>query len=378
MKIRNTRIFTLLIFITFLSCTDESTGPQTLFSVSGYVYYSGLPAENVTVSIDGKYNYTVKTGSDGHFNISGVNSGEHQLNIRSVLQTMYKSADDTTGFTEKTIDISVYENLVLNNLKLPKAVKLFEAKDITESSASISWSPTDDADFREYKLYRHSTSGLDETTGTLAHVSTSLLDTLFIDEDLNPNEKYFYRVFVMNEYGRIGGSNIIHFQTSNVQLIQNSGFEELSVDVPKYWELVPNTFGNPNNYIQIETSEVFEGNNSLKFHHAEESGCWEMWISQDLDKNFLIAGAAYRLSFAFKADFTGQVGFDLIIRNPDVDQWNTVLMNIESVNEWFEHSYEFGLPDDIGNNGLKVSFHFCIQGVKNWWFDNIQIVKSDF
>lgn len=364
----------ILICSMLISCEKDSTNPQLAFTVSGYVYYLEVPIENVTISIDEK---SINTNSDGFFKITGVSSGDHELKMRKNFNNLLKSGENTSGFIEKTINISVYEDIELSYLKLPKAVYLYEAMDITESSAKISWSPTDAEDFREYKLYRHSTSGLDETTGTLVHISTSLTDTSFVDNQLNPFQFYYYRVYVMNEYGRIGGSNIIQIQTENVQLIRNGGFEEISGDEPTDWTLFPNSFGNPENYILIDNTDAFEGNNSLKFHHAEENGCWEMWISQVLDKSFLNGGDTYRLRLGFKSDFVGQIGFNLILRNPTIDLWLNVPINIDQEGQWAEISYEFGLPNDIGNNDVKMDIHFCIEGVNSWWLDNVKLERTE-
>lgn len=359
-----------------ISCEKYSINHQESFTVSGYVYYLNEPVENVTISIDEQFNWNANTNSEGFFKITGVSSGDHKLNMRKSINNILNSSGDTSGFTEKTLDISVYEDVNLSYLKLPKAVYLYEAMDISELSAKIFWSPTDDEGFREYKLFRHSTSGLDETTGTLMHVSTSLTDTSFVDNQLNPFQNYHYRVYVMNEYGRIGGSNIIQIQTKNVQLIRNSGFEEISEEEPIYWTLVRNP-GNPDNSIIIDSTDAIEGNNSLKFHHAEESGCWEMWITQDLNKSFLIGGATYKLSLGFKADFVGQTGFNLILRNSTIDLWLNVPIKIDEEGEWSMIFYEFGLPDTIGNNDVKMTIHFCNQGVKSWWLDNIKLEKSE-
>ncbi|MBC8180638.1 hypothetical protein H8E88_05885 [candidate division KSB1 bacterium] len=366
----------ILICSMLISCEKYSINHQESFTVSGYVYYLNEPVENVTISIDEQFNWNANTNSEGFFKITGVSSGDHKLNMRKSINNILNSSGDTSGFTEKTLDISVYEDVNLSYLKLPKAVYLYEAMDISELSAKIFWSPTDDEGFREYKLFRHSTSGLDETTGTLMHVSTSLTDTSFVDNQLNPFQNYHYRVYVMNEYGRIGGSNIIQIQTKNVQLIRNSGFEEISEEEPIYWTLVRNP-GNPDNSIIIDSTDAIEGNNSLKFHHAEESGCWEMWITQDLNKSFLIGGATYKLSLGFKADFVGQTGFNLILRNSTIDLWLNVPIKIDEEGEWSMIFYEFGLPDTIGNNDVKMTIHFCNQGVKSWWLDNIKLEKSE-
>ena len=364
---------TILIGSIFFSCANEDA---TIFTVSGYVYYLGEPIADVAVSIDDQYNWTVRTDADGFFNISSVSSGEHQLNMKKTLVGPQNTANDISSFTERTMNISVQEDLELNYLKLPKAVLLHEPTDITESRAFISWSPTDDEEFREYKLYRHHSSGLDETTGTLVHVSTFLSDTSFSDEQLNSFQNYFYRVYVMNEYGRIGGSNIVTLQTLNSQLISNGGFEEMSGEVPLDWQLIPNS-GDPENYIQIDSNNAIEGNNSLKFHHAGSTGCWEMWISQDLDRLFLVEGAVYRLVLNYQGNFEGNESISLVLRNPTIDLWLYIPIEFNTIGEWHELSYEFGLPDDIGNNDINMDIHFCIQGVKSWWIDDLTLDRVE-
>ena len=79
--------FYLLVFIgcLSLSCEKESTSPQSAFTVSGYVYYMNKPVENVTVSIDQKYNWTINTNSTGFFRISGVSSGDHEVKMKKTL-----------------------------------------------------------------------------------------------------------------------------------------------------------------------------------------------------------------------------------------------------------------------------------------------------
>ena len=90
------------------------------------------------------------------------------------------------NFVENTSNLTVTEDTKIDSLFLPKSVIMHQVEDITDESVNLSWSPTDASDFREYKIYRHITSGLDETTGLLIHVSTSINDTVFNHENLDP------------------------------------------------------------------------------------------------------------------------------------------------------------------------------------------------
>ena len=64
---------------------------------------------------------------------------------------------------------------------------------------------------------------MDESTGTLLNIVTDINDTILTVNEgdfwwggstLTPNTTYYFRVFVMNSYGRISGSNIRGVTTS--------------------------------------------------------------------------------------------------------------------------------------------------------------------
>lgn len=50
--------------------------------------------------------------------------------------------------------------------------------DSTTNIATLKWNKSTAEDFCEYKLYSHTTSGLDETTGELEHVTIDIKDTI--------------------------------------------------------------------------------------------------------------------------------------------------------------------------------------------------------
>ena len=47
----------------------------------------------------------------------------------------------------------------IDALLLPKALLMYHPDSVSENSAKLTWSPTDANDFREYKIYKHTTSG---------------------------------------------------------------------------------------------------------------------------------------------------------------------------------------------------------------------------
>jgi hypothetical protein len=227
MKININFYFILLIIISLLSCKDKYDGPY--YKVSGIVYQNGLPINNVSVDIGG-----IKTNTDikGSFEIAGLPEGGHILNI--LKKNGNKKGADTVAFVERSFKINLPEDTLLEYLKLPEPVLIKLISRTSKEGATIGWTQTDIEDFREYKLFRHSTSGLDATTGDLIQVSTTANDTTFTDTFELGSEGYFYRVYVMNDFGRLGGSNIISVSTRDEEIIS------------KYTIQLTNSIGIPN------------------------------------------------------------------------------------------------------------------------------------
>lgn len=364
--------FLLIILFVCIACSSDDSGGN--FTISGFVTYDDVAADQVEVSVDDKFNLTTTTNSDGYFQITGVSQGEHILTASKTIN----GNDESSTFSEKSYTLSINEDTELNELRLPKAVELFSVNSIDITQAEISWSLTDDPEFREYKLYRHNSSGLDETTGSLIHVSTEVDDTEFIDEDLNPFQTYYYRIYVLDDFGRIGGSNIVNFTTDNVELIKNGGFEDVQPGGdPEIWTLVQNNMNEPGNSIEISSIDPYEGANSLKFHHDSDVGCWEQWIYQAVENELYTAGATYRMTLAYKGNFTEDVFMSLFLRNSTIDIWFPIDMSFEDNGSWQELAFEFTMPDNIGNNAISTNFHFCFQGIKDWWLDDINIIRID-
>ncbi len=218
----------ILPFLISLSCNEQTTEPEGNFTVSGKVVYNNSIMPNAQVSLDKKANYSAVTDSEGKFTIENVPKGNYEL-------TISKNLEDGS-FTEINQQIAVTGDLAFSELLLPKGVYLYPLQNVTSSSIEIFWSPTDAIDFREYKIYRHTTPGLDETTGTLVYVATSITDTSFSDTELFESTNYYYRVYVMNDYGRLGGSNIVSTKTLFKNLIKNGDFELFnSANVPTDW-----------------------------------------------------------------------------------------------------------------------------------------------
>jgi hypothetical protein len=203
-----------LIIAIFYSCNkeDEYSGS---FDINGKVKYdNGISANNSQIYLNNEFKTT--TNSEGDFAINEVNAGKYTLKATS--------SDSSNGYSEVIVEIDLKDDdLNLGSLLLPVPVKLLEPTDVTSHSIKLIWNKCNASDFREYKIYIHNSSALDENTGTLLHITTSVNDTILsVNEGdfwwggstLTPNTTYYFRVFVVNSYGRMSGSNIIKVKTS--------------------------------------------------------------------------------------------------------------------------------------------------------------------
>ncbi len=219
-KIEFLKLYLLVFILTLLTvqCSKDQSIDTESFKVSGYIRSSGIPVVNANISLDSTNNFLTVTNSDGYFEINNVPLGNFDLRV-------INNKEDGS-FSEYHSKISVKNDTIISNLKLPIPIKLFDITKVESTSLKLIWNKTNATDFREYKLYRHLNSGLDESTGVLVHVSTSNNDTTFEDNEVSPNTKYFYRIYVMNDYGRLGGSNIVNSTTNVYNYIINGDFED--------------------------------------------------------------------------------------------------------------------------------------------------------
>ena len=355
--------FTLLLIIT---CSNELIESNKFYKISGNVYQKGIPAPNVTVAVDNKLNWTTQTNNDGYFEISDVTEGNHVLKSSFV--------QENGSFIEKSNEITVNNDIYLDALRLPNALILSVPSEITSSSMTLEWTKSDAVDFREYKLYRHNTSGLDETTGTLVHVATSVNDTIFVDDQLSPFEEYFYRVYVMNDFGRLGGSNIVSDTTEQINLIWNGDFE-LNDDLLTWWD---NTEG----YVQYTEQFSASGEHSLymKSDSMYDGGQWVSiaTLSKDISKTSfpLESGRMYKLSGWIKTK--GKVGPSPVgwpyggghIRL-ELGNGNSYFLHSADTTDWVYLEQTFVTPENFnGWISLGTSSEYT-------WFDNIRLGVSD-
>jgi len=361
MSTKRCLIFIVAFIIITLSCNKNTTGTSNKYTVSGTVYYNNSPISKATVSIDKKANFSIQTDDSGNFTISNVPEGEHSLTVNKIF--------NNGSFVENSSNIIVNSDLNLNSLMLPKAVILNPPANITDESMTLSWTMSEANDFREYKLYRHITSGLDETTGTLVHVSTAINDTVFTDQNLDPLTTYFYRVFIMNEFGRLGGSNIVSDTTKNKNYIWNGNFEKQE-NLLNWWN------GYSYGYANYTDSIKIIGNYSL-YMVADTIRPSNPYLLANLSRyNFpeLVPNKYYKISFWVKTDgIASEYGGDF---------WGTRTEKAGILS--YDHFGVLGIPENTNWTYLEKIFYISDQNVNTFslyirscskyaWFDDLRL-----
>ncbi|MFA6455540.1 MAG: carboxypeptidase-like regulatory domain-containing protein [Bacteroidota bacterium] len=292
--------------VLFYSCTQEQateaiSGAST---VRGTVTVDGSIIAGATVWIDSVLNWSAVTDADGKFLIKNVTTGTHSFNIEKSLENGKAVSQSTTiAVAEGDNDLGPIK------LPLPSAMYPINPSAITIASVSLSWSKTIDEEFREYKIYRKEDPGLDETTGKLIFVSTSKNDTTFVDKDVITGGTYYYRVFILSSFGKLGGSNLVNATLPAINHILNPSFEN-SADglLPDNWELLGTE--TEKDVVRINSEEKVEGKNSVKIHWTDTSyvphipGDLDQYIRQTTD---FIVGRKYMFSYWSKVD-SGGVG----------------------------------------------------------------------
>ena len=247
-------VTTTLLILALIGCKEKPSELSGAYTVSGCVYYQGDIVPSASIVLDSRSDLATLSNSTGRFALTNVPGGTHTLDIEKT------NADGS--FLAKSSQISVENDIDLQSLLLPRAVTLSIPQTATASSVLLAWSSTDASDFREYKLYRHTTSGLDEHSGTLVHVSTAIDDTSFVDTLVSPLTRYYYRTYVLNDYGHLGGSNIVSVVTPNLNLVPDGGFED-STALSSNW-IITNMTG-LNAQVSITRTEAYSGLSSLHF-----------------------------------------------------------------------------------------------------------------
>jgi len=363
-----TTIQFMLVILLLTGCSEQGTNPDKTYNISGYISQNGISASGVTVSLDDKINWTDQTDIDGYFRIEGVTEGDHLLKSSQTLMD--------GNFVEKSYELAVYDDILLESLRLPNAIELIDPTLITHHSIQIVWTSSDAEDFREYKLYRHSSSGLDENTGTLVHVSTIANDTTFTDAELSAFQTYYYRLYVMNEFGRLGGSNLISATTEQYELIWNGDFEA-DDNLLTWWD---HTEGD----VDYSGQDWSGGERSLvMIADSTFSSQWGYYasISKNFISNPLEPGRNYKLSGYVKTSgFVGptpgpawvSTGAHIRMHLGDGDDRFQIWLELGGDTDWTLLEQEFTSPSFTTGGWIDLG-----STSKYTWFDDVTLQLAD-
>jgi hypothetical protein len=345
------------------SCTKNATElHQDLFTVEGTVTNALGPVNAARVSLDNALNWTAVTSATGYFKITNVTEGEHALTVQ------FNSGNGS--FVEKNEKIAVFSDVTLNALLLPSPPQLYQPQNMTSSSMLINWQPTDSEDFYEYKLFRRDNPGLDENTGELIYVSTAKQDTSFVDTGLFANKKYYYRVYLMNNFGRLGGSNIVNGTTTVGNLIPAGEFDNL-VRFNDYWTYSPiNTVSS----VSLDDSIKVNGNASL--HVKSEWRSNGFGTTLQLKSPIRLApNITHELTFWIKVKGIRGNTDDLFLNIYQGSQWvKTIYVaeggygNREVDSDWNQKTGYLTVTNDTP---ISISLH-CNN--ENIWLDDLSLV----
>lgn len=354
----------LLIFFSLLfavNCNKDSPiEPEGNYKVVGKIVLDGQPLEGATVQIDSILNWTTQTDIGGDFEIAGVTGGKH-------LFTTSKQIGDDKVVAKKDYIFLSKEVTDVGTIRLPTPPQMYEidSTNVSWDKVPIYWSHSIDPEFREYKLYRRDTPGLDETTGELIFVSTSISDTHFVDTKFETGRTYYYRVYILSAFGKMGGSNLVQIKTPLRNFVENGGFEQTSDGIhPDCWE---HAFEPPQAEFQVDSITVFQGKYSL--HCFRENDQYsDATFKHTIKGENLQPGSRYKISVFMKSEGSELLYF--MIR--DYKELHIYEPN-NSNTEWKEFSREFVMPGDVYRLDLFLGIDHDPAGDKSGWFDNVSI-----
>lgn len=364
----------LLLSLSFLhfSCKEKTTEPEGKYSISGTIVYNNSVLPNAQVSLNKLANYSTVTDSAGKFLIPNVPNGEYELSVS-------KNLSDGSS-TEITRQIAVAGDVTLSSLLLPKAVHLDSIQAYSSSSITLKWTQTDAIDFREYKVFRHTTPGLDETTGTLVYVATSIHDTSFTDSELFESTTYYYRIYVMNDYGKLGGSNIISKKTLFKNLILNGDFESFDDSHrPTDWSTENNVFFVSDSIHQSGEHALKGSRNSYLVELGPQAS-----LRQYIPYTSIVPGKQYIFSFYYlvknlpgNATLKVSLGKDIQL---GANTPTYVFINGASTATWKNYSFTFTAPQLTQDLNVSCYVQTNIPfGGEPWdvWLDNFELKRKE-
>ena len=340
------------------ACSAEETG-----AVTGTFLLRDEPLAGTEVTIDGRLNWRATTGPDGAFVIDGVVVGERQLHAVNELDDgRVVALGGSVYVTAEGADLGEM------NLPEPPVLAPIEPAAVTATEVPLSWSAYAGIGFREYKVYRKDDPGLDETTGELIFVTTDPEETTFVDTEFTPGPVYYYRVYVLVETGKLGGSNLESADTPAENLVANGGFEAPPTagdPVPEWTEV--------NGLFAQDTESFVSGAASLSLT-VEAKSPPDWWANQSIATTRFDPERTYTLSAWMKAE-AGAIA-SVHVHTFEAGGSVTEVIRVVGPSDWQYVETSFVPPTDVPTvyaiidvTPMEDNPTFDVSG----WFDDVAI-----
>lgn len=177
----------------------------------------------------------------------------------------------------------------------------------------------------------------------------------------------------MNEFGKLGGSNIVSAQTKNKQLIKNGSFENLnpSTGYPENWQAYSSTDG----YYFVDSLVAQDGKYSIRIENAPGVYIYYQLVNPQL----LIPNSRYKQSYWIKHDELLNIGDEFAVFINTIEfNWQIQVNKVsgpKSASDWKLYEYEFTAPN-VSSSNFSFGFYFYLySNEKKAWLDNVSLIK---
>ena len=202
-------------------------------------------------------------------------------------------------------------------------------------------------------------------------------DTLLSDLDVNFGIECFYRIYVKNDFGKLGRSHIESILTETPNVIKNGDFENITNNRPDIWEFFVSYGGFP--FIP-DPEIVYDGPYGLKIA-LNEGNFFDNFLKFKLLIDEIIVGKRYQISFWVKhtAKLEKRQGVRLTVNE---GSWGDIIFNEKVISgptddvDMLEHKMVLIFPQDETVNEYYINFSFVV-GDKftgetiAFWLDNV-------